>query len=525
MDDAPTGVEPKRSREILILLSAVVLPLLIIGAVGLAKRGPGATPTTASSNELSCRQGILALVSKVKEPMKIKLFTSKGQKKIDRAAAELDQTLREYASESKGKIQYRRQIVATDADEKQARELGLQPFAVESGDEDVVLSGYLGISLQYKTEAGSIPQLTPDGLSGMPFWLANKMRELTAKADGENIAIGVLSGSEEIGLSDPNLVPRQVGGGAPSINTILTQAFPFYVIRPIPASSGQDAVRDIRALVVTQPGRTLSEPELRLVDEFLMQGDRSLIVMASAVNVATGDRQMRAKLDRHGIERLLSGYGIDLENDVVFDPGAGLDVLSLDPGKKISFPTMPLVTGDERLDSNFAVFYRLDQLAFPLASTLTLHPERQPDAQLRAVAKTTDRAVSSTEQGLLVGPGAIVRAGTPKQRVLGAVLTGNIKSAFGDRHANGRLLVIASSAFPTNPFARARNPAEVGGAPTGTFEADPDPGLTRAAQYYAQRHLTSTILVVKSAFDWASSDERVIACSALIAPAKAPQKK
>jgi hypothetical protein len=43
-----------------------------------------------------------------------------------------------------------------------------------------------------------------------------------------------------------------------------------------------------------------------------------------------------------------------------------------------------------------------------------------------------------------------------------------------------------------------------------------DPTLSPLAQAYAQQHLTATILAMKNIFDWATADQSLIACSAMI---------
>jgi hypothetical protein len=104
--------------------------------------------------------------------------------------------------------------------------------------------------------------------------------------------------------------------------------------------------------------------------------------------------------------------------------------------------------------------------------------------------------------------------------VLAAVLSGNIQSAYTDRRAAGRVLVIASPLFGTNPFARAGNAPIAKDAPTTFGMTGGDAALLAIAQSYAQQHLTATILSIKNVLDWATADEGIVACSALIAPAR-----
>lgn len=47
--------------------------------------------------------------------------------------------------------------------------------------------------------------------------------------------------------------------------------------------------------------------------------------------------------------------------------------------------------GEQLLDSSFAGSSRLEELAFPFPSTLIPHPEKQPQAKLSVVARSTPR--------------------------------------------------------------------------------------------------------------------------------------
>jgi len=111
------------------------------------------------------------------------------------------------------------------------------------------------------------------------------------------------------------------------------------------------------------------------------------------------------------------------------------------------------------------------------------------------------------------------------QRAMAVVVEGKIKSAYGGTEALGvsapaeskeksRLLVISSSQFLANPFARAGNPPPMPPqmAMMGGMGGDED--LQMLSQPYAQKYLTATILTLKNTLDWMSGDSDLIAASA-----------
>ena len=64
----------------------------------------------------------------------------------------------------------------------------------------------MGLVLKYGSEKDAIKYLPPENQSGLEFWITNKIRELKDAGDKTKHKLGVLSGHEEIKLSDANLV-------------------------------------------------------------------------------------------------------------------------------------------------------------------------------------------------------------------------------------------------------------------------------------------------------------------------------
>ena len=110
-------------------------------------------------------------------------------------------------------------------------------------DQASIAQGYLGLVFKYGSEKSVIPQLFPNQTEGLEFWITNKIREIRDKADNLKYRIGVITGKDEFKLSDANLVPKQGrGGGSPTLQSILEQAFPFYKIEELDLKVGDEAV-------------------------------------------------------------------------------------------------------------------------------------------------------------------------------------------------------------------------------------------------------------------------------------------
>lgn len=490
-------------------------------------------------------EGSGRLLKTLHGPVQVDAYVTRGLAQLDAFVRDLTDLLKEYERAGQGKFKFTIIEAKTDELREQAKDAGLQPSAFGEAsatgeDQASVAQGYMGLVFKYGSEKGVIPQLAPGRSEGLEFWITNKIREVRDKSDDIKHRIGVVTGKDELKLSDTNLVPRQGRSGSPSIQSIIEQAFPFYKIEEVDLKDGESEIdKGLDGLIITQPRKDYTEKELRRIDQFLMLGNKSLAVFASAVTLKPQDPAMEATLDLHGLDKLLPGYGIDLKKDAVLDYGAQFRLpVMTQTGSVVSIrdPAIahvvadPRFEGDEKLlDDGFPAFFRMEEIAFPFPSSIELLKDKQPkDVKLFAVARTTPAAgvdKSATIDMKLKAEWA------PKppfaQHIIAAVAEGKLKSAFAGSKADGittneiapkesRVLVIASSQFLTNPFAYAGNGPDLGGQFAMMGAIGGDPQLQMFAGPYAQRYLTNTIISVKNTLDWMSGDADLLAASAKI---------
>jgi hypothetical protein len=280
---------------------------------------------------------------------------------------------------------------------------------------------------------------------------------------------------------------------------------------------------------LTQPGAALDEAARQQIDAFLMRGERTLLVVASAVNVAANDATMTATLDTKGVDALLAPYGITMQRDLVIDAGSALRFPVVDDSpnaRELVVPAVLLLSDDadgapevQRLDSDFAGFFRLDGVSFPFVSSLDIRADKQPSMTYRVVARSSKQARVVVADAIEVGPAAAPSGASAGQRVLAVAATGRLASAFGAGEASAQILVVASSQMLTNPFARAGNPLPLPPQQSVMGASGGDDGLQQLAMGYAQRHMTTTILAFKNMLDWGTADSDLLACSALLVEA------
>jgi ABC-type uncharacterized transport system involved in gliding motility auxiliary subunit len=459
---------------------------------------------------------------------------------------DLRDLLKEYERQGGGKFKYTLIEPKTDEQREAAKEAGVQeqPFGEASAKGDAaaaITQGFLGLVFKYGSEKAAIPALHPARGDGLEFFITNTIREIRDKNDNIKRKIGVVTGKDELKLSDSNLAPRQNGQRVQTIEQVLRGAFPFYDITSVDLGGGQNAIdNSLVGLMLTQPGTDYTEKELRRIDEFLMLGGKSLAVIASAVSIKPNNANMSAELNLHGLGPLLEGYGIEMKKDAVLDHGAQVRIpIRVGMGSMVwvRHPGIAHVINDPRfgeedklLDTSFPSFFRMNDIMFPFPSSLILHKDKQPaDVKVRAVARTTPAANSITTDtvDMSVKKDEWEAKDPFEQRVIAAMAEGKLKSAFAGKPGEGvtapelaasssRVLVISSSQFITNPFAYAGNGPEMPqGHQMQMMGNMGDEELLRIALPYTQ-YLNPTLLVVKNTFDWMSGDADLIAVSAKI---------
>ena len=470
----------RAQTSVYLLLVAVILVMANVISVGAYKRFD-----MTKSERFTLSKGSARLVHDgLKQDLQIDIYVTRGLAKHEAFIQDLTDLMGEYETASGGKLKYTVIEAKTDEQKAAAKEAGLQEAAFGEGsetgrDQATISRGFMGMAFKYGSEKESIPILSPDSGQGLEFWITNKIRELRDRADNISTKIGVITGKDEIKLTDTNLVAAQGGRGGPSMKGILDQALPFYKIEDVDLQNGDTEInKELAGIIITQPAKDYSEKELRRIDQFMMEGNKALVVFAGAINLKASDAAMKAELNTHGLEKLLDGYGIEMKKEAIMDWGRTMRIPFQTQAGGVGWVRMHgvvqlqhdagLEEKEQTLDSSFAGFFRIDELSFPFPSTLVAHPEKQPGAKMQVVARSTpNTTVDSGETIDLKFTNDIKPKGEFGQRGMAITLEGKLKSAFtGDNQGieapaeskdKSRILVVSASQFLANPFARAGN--------------------------------------------------------------------
>lgn len=521
------------SGMLLVVVGAILVALNALSALGVYAR-----KDVTKMQKFTLSKGSGALLHSMKQDLAVDAYVTKGLPKLDSFVRDLRDLLQEYQNAGGGKFTYSI-IEPKDEDaKKKAKDAGLveQPFGEATDEKEAVTEGYMGLVFRYGEQEDVIKFLPPDRTDGLEFWITNKIREIRDKGDDIHHKIGILTGNDEIKPTEANLAPSSMGKFA--MQTIITQNFPFYSFQDVDLKNGDSEVPDdLDGLLITQPGKDLSDKELKRIDQFVMKG-KTLAVMAGAVNIKANDATMDATLDLHNLDKLLAGYGVDVNKDVVLDLWHHVRLVVPTMGGIASAELQPILdvqddprfSGDQQLvDTSFPALFRVQELAVPFASSLTLNAAKQPGAKLRVVMRSTPFAVHLTGETVDLKPlqkwASKLKGLKQEQFATAADVEGTLKSAFAGQDKEGidapdqsakpaRVFVLSSAQFLANPLARAGNGPDMGQYAMMMPNLGGDEQLLALAAPYTQQYITGSILVFKNTLDWLSGDSDLLAVSA-----------
>jgi ABC-type uncharacterized transport system involved in gliding motility auxiliary subunit len=523
------------SGALILIVAAILVAVNALSALGVYAR-----KDVTKDEKFTLSKGSGNLLRSMKQQLTAEAYVTKGLPKLDAFVRDLRDLLQEYKNAGGGKFEYSI-IESKDEDtKKKAKDAGLaeQPFgeASDTDEKAAVTQGFMGILFKYGEQQEVIKFLPPDRTDGLEFWITNKIREIRDKGDDIHHKIGVLTGHDEIKPSDNDLVPTNMGKF--SMQGIITQNFPFYTFQDVDLKNGDSEISDdLDGLIITQPGKDLSDKELRRIDQFVMKG-KALAVFASAVNIKANDATMNATLSLHGLDKLLEGYGVGVNKDVVLDLWRHVRVVVPTAGGMAAAELQQILqvqddsrlSGKEQLvDTSFPCLFRVQDIAVPFASSLSIKADKQPDTKIKVVMRSSPAAVHLTGDTADLRPfqkwAPKLKGMKQEQFPLAADVEGTLKTAFPEGDKQGvetpmqsakpaRVFVFASSQFLANPLARAGNGPDMGQYGMMMPNVGGDEQLLMIAGPYAQQFITGSILVFKNTLDWLSGDTDLLAVSA-----------
>jgi gliding-associated putative ABC transporter substrate-binding component GldG len=393
-----------------------------------------------SGGDYSISQASRKTAAALDDTVNIKAYFSKNLPakylNLEQEAADI---LAEYANYSKGKIKVKiidPSSLKDPRNELAAKGIPTLQINVMRNDEFRVVDGYLGILIEYGGESQTIPVISDT---------RNFEYEITS-------AIKKLAGKEQpvLGLTTSNGAMKTAADPTGAENS-LSQAYgklaELYKIKTLDLNKDK-ITDDISALLIIGPKEKFSEDELKKIDAFAMKG-KSLIILADGVNVSKG---LGAAKNDLGLEKLLAGYGIKLNSDLISDFSSN-GRASFSFGNSIfllNYPLWPKILPNN-LDQQNVMTANLSSLVFPWASSLEVTP--QDGENVSYLVRTTANA-RAQKDNFILDPQAPAAGGQAGQYDLAVFVSGKLTSPFGAGTTDkARIIVVGDSDFASDMFA------------------------------------------------------------------------
>ena len=185
---------------------------------------------------------------------------------------------------------------------------------------------------------------------------------------------------------------------------------------------------DCDLLVIAGPKAPFTDPEKAALKAYLDKGGRALVMLDPVL----GDRAQSS-----GLEALLKGYGVAVDNDLVVDPSKQLPFFSLAAVYVDQFRSHPVVDGMQGLAVLFPIARSVTTVAAPGASSsILLTTSDKGWGQRDLKANATGQLEIKKAPGDVPGP----------------VSLGVAAQSEKDKEHGWRLVVFGNSAFATNQY-------------------------------------------------------------------------
>lgn len=439
------------------------------------------------------------LLEKLPQPATLTVYTSRNNPDIPPAMRQLNTRLDDLIGQLQSAAPGKLKVVRVNPDASMETELktlqaGIQPQPLPTS-EDI----YLGLtaSLGEGGRTALIPALEPSRTPYLEFDLASLLAE-TVKTRRKSIT--VLS---SLNLNDENLRPR-----------FLSELEGFYnisILRP-----GEPVVPEGTDVLLVMDAPFLPEESLYAVDQYMLRGGRTLMLLDPAMRTAPDDatRAPDRNADTLGTDHpadLLRRWGVAYDwNQVVGDPARATPIsqrgatpgLAEDATLGLGYTTYPLWLSLDATNVNRKLPFTTYVSRMVLPESGFLVPTGAPigaGLSYEAVLQTTPNARTVTRQQLdTVAAEALgtmltrADAGKPAVRDLAALLTGPFPTTFAEvpesvktyyrdyatdpaaatwpsqttvARAPGALLVVADADFTDDTFSLARQQSTLPGQP------------------------------------------------------------
>jgi len=338
--------------------------------------------------------------------------------------------------------------------ERELSQLGITPVQVRVNESDKleVKRAYMGIALSYRDRREVIPVV--QNTAGLEYNLTTLIRKLTRSRRPK---VALITGHE---APDPQ---RELGQAVGLLQQL-------YDVTLVDLTASAEIPKDVDAILVVAPRTPFSAEELRALDTFIVGGGSAAFLLDP---VKVDLQKLETEDINHGLDKLLAGYGVQIEPGLVLDAECATLTVARQQGfmriqEPVRYPFMPQ---PRSLDPHHPLTRGLTEVIFPFMSPLQVTaPEAGPvHAQV---------LVRSSPQSWVYEPPYDLNpfrrwtrdtVGKQGMRDLVVALTGAMPAQFGQstadvmdqKSAESRIVVAGGASFMTDRFFAQGNQALV----------------------------------------------------------------
>jgi len=300
-------------------------------------------------------------------------------------------------------------------------------FQVYKKDQMQLVKGYMGISIEYGGNVETIPVV--QDTKSLEYQITLAIKKLTS---GETIKLGLLTGY-----------------GSPSRDNIsegLTKLEELYEIDDVDLANLDKIDDTLKTLIIVSPKKEIPEEDLKKIDAYLMSGGR-LLVLDEGVTIGEG---LKASDKNDGLNKLLTDYGIKIDNDLVLESKVNSGIASFNQGFftfQVAYPYWPKISKDG-FDQNNSAVSKLENVVFPWVSSIDIDKSKLGENySVSYLAKSSKDSWRETGDYNL-NPQQNFIPGKTASNNLAVDVRAKFKSPYGIDNSNfSRILVVGDSDF------------------------------------------------------------------------------
>jgi len=347
---------------------------------------------------------------------------------------EVGDILDEYVSYSGGKLKV--EFIAPANDQTTQQDLYMQgipqlQFNALENDKYQVVNGYLGMVIKYGDKTQAIPVI--QDTNGLEYEVTSAIKKVTSN---QIAAIGFWQGN---GTADTTN----------EISTAYKGLGQLYDVRSVDFATDKTIPSDLNTLIIVGPTQKFTDDELKAIDAFVMRGG-SLMVLLDGVTVSNN---LTANKNDPSLNKLLTAYGVTVNNDLVLDASNG--IASFTQGFMsfaTNYPFWPKVIKQDFDQTNVATA-KLESVVLPWVSSLSIQPDKTKENNVSYLMKTTNRARLETDNFNLNPQANFSSLGQTGQYDLAVAISGKFISAYNQATSgSARLIVVGDSDFIHDNF-------------------------------------------------------------------------